>query len=300
MRLRIYHLTCYAYAEAVPYSILHLRLTPRNSPQQTVMRWQHQAAGETDETIDAYGNCAHTLVLSQTHQALTIAVSGEVETHPVEVLQDALPPALFLRQTALTQADAALQAFATAFAHATPLALMHAIRVHMPYQSGLTQADTSAAQAFAAGGGVCQDHTHVFISCCRLLGWPARYVSGYLYTAEGGLLQTHAWAELWQAADGGGWRGLDISNGNWVDERYVRLACGLDYRSAAPISGTRMGGQHAGMASQVQMTLGSPLPRYALAALESSVMHQAQQQLALHASTAALPVSLAAGWAAQQ
>ena len=31
---------------------------------------------------------------------------------------------------------------------------------------------------------MCQDHAHVFIACCRHLGVPARYVSGYLFTED--------------------------------------------------------------------------------------------------------------------
>ena len=30
------------------------------------------------------------------------------------------------------------------------------------------------------GYGVCQDHTHILISVARELGFPARYVSGYM------------------------------------------------------------------------------------------------------------------------
>jgi transglutaminase-like putative cysteine protease len=51
---------------------------------------------------------------------------------------------------------------------------------------------------------------------------------------------THAWAEAW--VQNLGWVGFDISNGISPDERYVRLATGLDYRDAAPISGLRFGG----------------------------------------------------------
>ena len=41
--------------------------------------------------------------------------------------------------------------------------------------------------------------------------------------------------------EGFGWVGFDVSNQISPDERYVRLAVGLDYRDAAPISGVRRG-----------------------------------------------------------
>ena len=49
---------------------------------------------------------------------------------------------------------------------------------------------------------------------------------------------SHAWAEA--LVDGLGWIGFDVSNGISPDMRYVRLAVGLDYRQAAPISGLRL------------------------------------------------------------
>ena len=56
---------------------------------------------------------------------------------------------------------------------------------------------------------------------------------------------SHAWAEA--HVDGLGWVGFDISNGISPDARYVRVATGLDYREAAPISGLRFGHGHETM-----------------------------------------------------
>ena len=50
---------------------------------------------------------------------------------------------------------------------------------------------------------------------------------------------SHAWAEAW--VDELGWTGFDIANGVCPDDAYVRVAIGLDYRAAAPLSGSRMG-----------------------------------------------------------
>ena len=70
---------------------------------------------------------------------------------------------------------------------------------------------------------------------------PARYVTGYLVTDQEAPAEAHhAWAEVY--LDGLGWVGFDPANHICPTERYVRLACGLDAGSAAPISGTRRGG----------------------------------------------------------
>ena len=69
---------------------------------------------------------------------------------------------------------------------------------------------------------------------------PARYVSGYLMLDDGPVQDaSHAWAEA--HVDGIGWIGFDVSNAISPDARYVRVATGLDYLDAAPISGLRFG-----------------------------------------------------------
>ena len=122
-----------------------------------------------------------------------------------------------------------------------PLAQLHALSAAISdavqYRSGVTGADTTAAQAFALGAGVCQDHAQIFLAGARLLGVPARYVSGYLLASEGDLLhETHGWAEA--LVPGLGWVGFDPSNRVCVTERYLRLASGLDADEAAPIRGS--------------------------------------------------------------
>jgi transglutaminase-like putative cysteine protease len=119
-------------------------------------------------------------------------------------------------------------------------ALIGLIRERIEYKTGTTEVTTTAEDAIAHGEGVCQDHAHVFIAAARKLGLPARYISGYLMM-EGveDQVATHAWAEA--HVEGLGWVGFDVSNGISPDERYVRLAIGLDYRDAMPVSGIRTG-----------------------------------------------------------
>ena len=105
------------------------------------------------------------------------------------------------------------------------------------YRAGVTTSDTTAAEAFSLGAGVCQDHAQVFIAASRALGIPARYVSGYLLAGEDdALYETHGWAEA--CLPDLGWIGFDPSNRVCVTERYLRLASGLDANEAAPIRGS--------------------------------------------------------------
>lgn len=256
MLLNIEHHTRYAYSEPVNYTIQQLRLTPQNGFGQLVKRWDIRVNGELQPSEDAYGNTIHTLVIDVPHEEITVIASGEVETGLDVISQhQALPLSIYLRETPLTKSDVAICVFAKQFkrpAHLQNQALeemMHALLARVSYIKGVTQVTTSAVEAFKLGQGVCQDHAHIFIACCRSIGLPARYVSGYLFTQDGSLMQTHAWADVYLEADG--WQSFDVSNGCRTHAIHVRLASGLDYRTASPVSGMRSGGGVEGMATSV-------------------------------------------------
>jgi transglutaminase-like putative cysteine protease len=87
--------------------------------------------------------------------------------------------------------------------------------------------------------GVYQDLTHAMIALCRTLSIPALYVSGYLYGGPKERLRgthaSHAWCEVF--VPGLVWRGLDPTNDQPADERYVKVAVGRDYADVAPVLG---------------------------------------------------------------
>jgi transglutaminase-like putative cysteine protease len=128
------------------------------------------------------------------------------------------------------------------------------IRDAIDYKTGESHVLTTAAEALANGFGVCQDHTHVFISCARTLEIPARYVSGYLLHTDTGEESeaSHAWAEAW--VPGLGWVGFDVANNTCPNDHYVRIGVGLDYQEAAPIRGVRRGGGEESMTVRVRVS----------------------------------------------
>ena len=248
MQLSIEHRTNYAYSESVNYTIQQLRLTPQDGFGQRVKRWEIRVNGHLHRYDDAFGNTAHTLVVDTPHDEISIIASGEVETGldspPVAI---ELPLEIYLRATPLTSPDETMKTFAASFSPRQAAMdtksleeMMHAIVERVPYVKGSTAVETSAAGAFQLGSGVCQDHAHIFIACCRSLGIPARYVSGYLFTDDSSLMESHAWADVW--LQDVGWLSFDVSNGCRTDHVHVRLATGLDYRDACPVSGMRVGG----------------------------------------------------------
>ena len=249
MRISIDHTTHYTYERPVRYSTQYLRLVPKSSPRQRVIEWTLETPGTPLQLSDGYGNILHVLTIDKPVSEIVIRSSGVVETSSTidEVLDEPkLSPLLFLRPTALTQADEAMIDFAEQFRRRTGSLtglrdLGAAILSKLPFLSGVTEVHSTAGEAFVAGNGVCQDHAHVFIGCCRHLGVPARYVSGYIYS--GGLAEeavaSHAWAEAWVVDR---WRSFDVTNNRPAGAHHIRLAIGADYLEASPVRGVRTGG----------------------------------------------------------
>jgi transglutaminase-like putative cysteine protease len=251
MLLHIRHETRYRYKHPVHYSIQNLRLTPRDEAGQSLRQWQVRTPVRCRPARDAWGNMAHMLTLTGPHEEIHIGVDGVVETVDTSctgIADDArLPIAAWQQETPLTAAGPQLLALAqTLSAPRTPMAdflraLMDAVEARISYAPGTTDVQSTAQEALAHGRGVCQDHAHVLIACARLLGLPARYVSGYLYTGDDGHLASHAWADVWDQ-DGSRWLSCDATHRRFADERYCRLAVGRDYLDACPVRGVRWGG----------------------------------------------------------
>ena len=255
MRIRISHATTYRYDTPPTGVIQLLRLTPRNHDGQHVVAWRVDLSEDCllHQHEDAFGNITHSFTAEGPFKELSVAVEGEVDTHDTQsVVRGAVerfPPGLFLRETALTQPDAAIIDFADSARTGTgsdPLGLLHglmtALNREITFDTDPTQSSTTAAEAFALRRGVCQDLTHIFIAAARQLGIPARYVGGHFYRIDGVTAQDagHAWVEAY--VEHLGWVGFDPTNGIGTTEAHVRVAIGLDYLGAAPVRGTRFGG----------------------------------------------------------
>jgi transglutaminase-like putative cysteine protease len=254
MRLRIQHTTTYRYEPAATGVIQILRLTPGSHDGQYVAEWQIDVSTDSrlDMHEDAFGNVTHVM----THGAienLTITVGGLIETHDtggvLRGTDERFPPSLFLRTTALTAVNPAMENFARelrAESEGDSLGFLHALMTqiseHMTFDEDPTNSGTSAIEAFGLKRGVCQDYAHIFIACARSGGVPARFVSGHFLRSDGMANQQagHAWAEA--HVPDLGWVGFDPANCICTTEAHARVAIGLDYLGAAPVRGTRYGG----------------------------------------------------------
>lgn len=258
MRMSITHATRYEYAKPVAHGLQRLRLRPKSTHGQNVQEWTMALDGAKVEVeYEDHNSNSTTLVsIEPDVTQVTVTCSGKVETADnagvIGRHAGHMPLWGFEAQTPLTRPGVRMRALARELDSENvdddKVSLLHELSARVldgvRYEIGRTDVDTPAEHAMEAGHGVCQDHAHVFIGIARLLGFPARYVSGYLMMndridQEAG----HAWAEAF--VRGLGWVGFDVSNGISPDERYIRVATGCDYRDAAPVTGIAYGGGHS-------------------------------------------------------
>ncbi len=252
MRIRVDYTTAYDYAEQAHHVVQLLRVEPCVHDGQHVVSWRIDVDcdGHLRRGRDSFGNIVHMFYADAPLRALTLRVSGEVDTSETHGLvrggAETLPLAVWRRDTPLTMPDAAIASFARAQVRDGTLATCHAlagaIHARVTFDTDATHSHTDAAHAFALAAGVCQDQAHIFLAAARHLDIPARYVSGHLVRSDGMVTQpaAHAWAEAW--IENLGWVGFDPTNGVSPTEAYLRVAVGLDYLDAAPVRGTRRGG----------------------------------------------------------
>jgi transglutaminase-like putative cysteine protease len=208
----------------------------------------HGAVARRVTRRDARGNTVLRLRAERVECSVQFRVAALLErVHgdgPVRLPAGALTDPRLLHATRLTAPDPRLRELAGELGRgdASPLELAARIceTVHsaITYQYGVTSVRTTAADALAAGRGVCQDSAHIMLALCHLLALPARYVSGHLL-GQGG---THAWVEVViPHADHAVAMPFDPCQGVPASARYLTVATGRDYADVPPTSGTYIG-----------------------------------------------------------
>jgi transglutaminase-like putative cysteine protease len=261
-RLRIRHTTRVSYTQAAVSSHNEVRMTPLTLPGQTTLdaRVTVNPTTPTWSYWDYWGTQVTGFDLMDPHADLTITASSLVETVPPdapgpaptwqEVTERTTNSRLleFIGPTVRTTVPPRLlkkarKASAGLDPHGTAVAVSALVADQVAYLPGVTGVNTSAAEAWAQGAGVCQDIAHVTIALLRGLGLPTRYVSGYLHPEREAELhrpvagQSHAWVEYWA----GDWCGYDPTNRTRPDESHVVVGRGRDYDDVTPHKGIYRG-----------------------------------------------------------
>lgn len=262
MRLQIRHETRYRFSSPVRYGLQQLRKTPKSTHQQRVLTWTTNVMGGVEELTfhDHNRNIVDLIRFERDVEEMVIASNGVVEIEDNQGIigpHDAAAPLWYFRtQTPLTRAGRGVKGLVREVTGEEALPQLHALSTlilqMVPYQVGASQPDWDAERVLSEGVGVCQDHSHLFISAAREMGFPARYVSGYLMLNDRVTQEAmHAWAEA--HVPDLGWVGFDVSNAISPDTRYVRVATGLDYLEAAPVTGLRSGASEETLSVEIKV-----------------------------------------------
>ncbi len=277
VRYQIEHVSRYTYTADAEQCVMLLCLEPRQDRRQRLIDFEieTQPPAHLNCETDCFGNTRHLLDLHQTHQILTITTRCTVETVAAPPLPGRLPPGAwqkigarrksgtdweFAHPSALVRPSPALAAFVERHRIAPTddpleslLHLSHTLHNCLHYLPGSTAAESPVEHILKTERGVCQDYAHVMIAIARSWHISARYVSGYLHTAEQSVNATHAWVECHLPKLG--WVGFDPTNQSVADTDVVRIAVGRDYRDVSPTRGILHGGGTTRLDVAVRMRL---------------------------------------------
>ncbi|MBN9674433.1 transglutaminase family protein [Salipiger bermudensis] len=255
MRFSVRHETIYSYDTPVVLAAHRLRLTPRGDCGRVLSRGLEilPEPAMMREEVDAHGN---PLVLVEfgpgASDLLRIDSAFEIET------RQATPPgAQRLPRLPWPRLDDAPDAcltgrdpgpevrrFAEGLAELAGRDAMGFLELltatlyqrtdRRIRQDGYAQ---SPQETLERAQGACRDLAVLFIACCRLMGLPARFVSGYQAQAESvdGQRHLHAWPEVWLGQ--AGWQGFDPTHGTRVRDGHVALCAAPEQGETMPVEG---------------------------------------------------------------
>lgn len=266
---QITHRTTYRYSDDVTSSYGRGFLTPRGTGNQRCLSHELVIEPETADATtsrDVFGNVSSYFHVTEPHRVLSVTSHSIVEVDPPsadlygagsarapwEIARPVGPDGALACEFTLALASAEItdevRAYAApSFIPGRPLIdvlrdLNSRIYTDFTYRSGSTTVSTRVSEVLAAREGVCQDFARLAIACLRANGLAASYVSGYLATDPPpgrermvGVDATHAWASVWTPQNQ--WLGLDPTNDQMVDERYVVVGFGRDYADIPPLRG---------------------------------------------------------------
>lgn len=284
MIYQIRHLTHYEYEKPVTLCYNQAYLLPRDTDYQKCLNSKIEispAHTVGQRRTDYFGNTVYYFSLEQPHQKLTVDVVSEIEVSEKKGAHDrnqdldlgiscgnallelqqskamaALEAREFILDSGMVKASAALHEYArSSFKRDRPLLsavleLNHRIYSDFTYDPESTSIATPLAEVLKNKRGVCQDFAHLAIGCLRSLGFPARYISGYLETQPPpgqekliGSDASHAWFAVYIPDEG--WVEFDPTNDNMPTEQHITTAWGRDYGDVSPLKGVFFDGGHS-------------------------------------------------------
>jgi transglutaminase-like putative cysteine protease len=276
MLFSVVHRTTYRYASAVSLSHHTAHLRPLDLPYQTCRSHQlviSPLPTSIEEDRDYFGNGVTAFNITQPHQELMVEATSEVEIvareRPdhlsdrrwedvaTEAAGGRTPGALYATEFLFPSPSIDITDSVVAFAQDSfitgrsildaVLDLNRRIFEEFTFDPQATTVTTAPAEVLMMRRGVCQDFAHLAIACCRAVGVPARYISGYLETQPPrgqprliGADASHAWLSVF--CGNGDWIDIDPTNDLLAGTGHIAIATGRDYRDVSPLRGIIIGG----------------------------------------------------------
>lgn len=276
MIYRVRHITHYEYEKPVTLSFNRAYLLPRDTPYQrcassTINISPSGTPGQ--ERRDYFGNRVYFFSLERPHDELLIDISSDIHiqeskyglegklnfdqgvtcSEALQALQQGNEVTLldareFVMDSPMIISSPELRDYASLL-FAPNRTLLSAVReltekifTDFTYDPESTNIATPLAEVLVKKRGVCQDFAQLAIGCLRSLGFPARYISGYLETFPPpgqkklvGSDASHAWFSVY--IPGEGWFEFDPTNNNMPAEHHITTAWGRDYGDVSPLRG---------------------------------------------------------------
>ena len=258
----------YQYDQPVERSLHTFRLSPYNDRLQRLISHDLSISvqGQARDYEDVFGNRTRRLLVDAPFQEMVIEARSRVELLDVDPLdfrplrgstaiplvwmpwqRQVLEPFLLPPELPMTELSELVE-YAMSFVRRndndvldTLLDINTTIWTEYAYVQGATTVATTPFEVYSQRKGVCQDFTNLFICLARLLGVPARYTCGYIYTGpkhdnRAQSEASHAWVQVYLPE--AGWKGFDPTNGILTQTGHIRVAVGRNYRDATPTGGT--------------------------------------------------------------
>jgi transglutaminase-like putative cysteine protease len=265
-RFTIRHETRYDYGRPISFGPQRLLLRPRDSHAIRLLSAHLTVSppGEMRWSLDALGNSVCVFTPQGSAQRLSIVSDLALERFPAPL--DLLPrDPRSATPVDYSLVDRAVLAPYIAPATADADGLMPWLRaqigppgepamdfllrltwvIHSGFAYGVRYEEgvQSPAETLRLGSGTCRDYAWLMVEALRHLGYAARFVTGYLYSADAAAVRgagaTHAWAQVFLPDLG--WLEFDPTNGVAESSDLIPVAVARTPAEASPISGALIG-----------------------------------------------------------
>lgn len=290
MRFTITHTTHYRFSQPVELHAHRAMLRPRDGHHLRIVNATLTLSPNAPViwSFDVFGNSICTIAFEGTASEVTITSTLELERFPAPpelLVVDGRPapyPVLYSPEDrrdlaslmllddehAVAELDAWIEAKGLRQGQdALVLArnLMAAVHFGFTYEARYDEGTLRPSKLLARGGGTCRDYAFFMMETARILGFAARFATGYLYspaldanldgtgTSAVGAAATHAWAELFIPSIG--WVDFDPTNNLTGTADLIKVASVRKPSQAIPISGSYTGPAGAGGPPEVTVTV---------------------------------------------